>query len=281
MSVTIDKIQFNSHITLDFAHFEKLYQDKNQDIFVERYIPVASNYTRSLVCFEPDGDYDSKGMTQEALGYQFDIYRNEIGDSKLVPIYKTSVGQLSIVDYNVRNQKKYQYYVFKEDDETSSRASLSNSVQTCWWDYAIIGMTLEDEESKTYKVNPYDVWLFQSNITSDSTTQNFSKTTYQTLMPYPTVSMGKANYATGSFSGLIGKVMKNGYEEDATLLEQWNDFCANSQLKLFKDRKGHKYIVDVTSSSSQVSDETREQATTVSVGWTQIGNADDYVIIGD
>ena len=100
-------------------------------------------------------------------------------------------------------------------------------------------------------------------------------------MPYPTVSMGKANYATGSFSGLIGKVRKNGYEEDATLLEQWNDFCANSQLKLFKDRKGHKYIVDVTSSSSQVSDETREQATTVSVGWTQIGNADDYVIIGD
>ena len=53
------------------------------------------------------------------------------------------------------------------------------------------------------------------------------------------------------------------------------------QLKLYKDRKGHKYIVDVTSSASDIADETREQATTVSVGWTQIGNADDYVIIGD
>lgn len=281
MSATIDKIQFNSHITLDFAHFEQLYQDKNQDIFVEKYKPVASNYTRSLVCFEPNGDYDSKGMTQEALGYQFDIYRNEIGDSKLVPIYKTSVGQLSIVDYNVRNQKEYQYYVFKENEESSSKASLSNTVQTCWWDYAIIGMTLDDEDSKTYKVNPSDVWLFQSNVSSDSTTQNFSKTTYQTLMPYPTVSMGKSNYATGSFSGLIGRVRKKRYDEDATLLEQWNDFCANPQLKLYKDRKGHKYIVDITSSSSDIADETREQATTVSVGWTQIGNADDYVIIGD
>lgn len=197
MSATIDKIQFNSHITLDFAHFEQLYQDKNQDIFVEKYKPIASNYTRSLVCFEPDGDYDSKGMTKEALGYRFDIYRNEIGDSKLVPIYKTSVGQLSIVDYNVRNQKEYQYYVFKENDETSSKASLSNTVQTCWWDYAIIGMTLEDEDSKTYKVDPSDVWLFQSNVSSDSTTQNFSKTTYQTLMAYPTVSMGKSNYEIG------------------------------------------------------------------------------------
>ena len=72
-----------------------------------------------------------------------------------------------------------------------------------------------------------------------------------------------------------------GYDEDATLLEQWNDFCANPQLKLYKDRKGHKYIVDITNSSSEIADETREQATTVTVGWTQIGNADDYVIIGD
>ena len=74
---------------------------------------------------------------------------------------------------------------------------------------------------------------------------------------------------------------KNGYDEDVRLLEDWNDFCANSQLKLYKDRKGHKYIVDITSSSSQVADETREQATTVNVGWTQIGDADNYVIIGD
>ena len=78
MSATIDKIQFNSHITLDFAHFEQLYQDKNQDIFVEKYKPVASNYTRSLVCFEPDGDYDSKGMTQEALANESGVSLNTI-----------------------------------------------------------------------------------------------------------------------------------------------------------------------------------------------------------
>lgn len=276
---TLDKIEFSGHITLDFAHFEEKYQDKNSNIFVEKYKPIANNYTRSLVCFEDTND--SIGMTQEALGYKFSIYRAEEGSRIIKPIYTTSVGQLSVVDYNVRNQKEYQYYVFKEDDESSSRAALSNKVKTCWWDYAIIGMTLEDEESKTYKVNPNDVWLFQSNVASDSTTQNFSKTTYQTLTEYPTVSMGKSNYSSGSFSGLIGRVRKDGYYEDAALLEDWNKFCANSQLKLFKDRKGHKYIVDITSTSSQIEDATREQATTVSVGWTQIGDAEDYVIIGD
>ena len=278
---TIDKVQFYSHITLDFAHFEALYQNDNIDIFTNRYKPIATNYTRSLVCFEPEGDYDSKGMSEEALGYKFSIYRSEEGNNILEPIYTTSVGQLSIVDYNVRNQKEYQYYVFKETDDASSRAALSNKVTTCWWDYAIIGMTLDDADSLTYKVNPDDIWLFQSNIESDSTSQNFAKTTYQNLTEYPTVSIGKANYASGSFSGLIGRVRKNRYDEDATLLEQWNKFCANAQLKLYKDRKGHKYIVDITSSSSNIADETREQATTVNVGWTQIGDASDYVIIGD
>ncbi len=278
---TLDRVQFYSHITLDFAHFEQKYQDKNSDIFVDKYKPVANNYTRSLVCFE--GNNDSVGMTQEALGYKFSIYRNQIGDRTLEPIYTTSVGQLSIVDYNVRNQKEYQYYVFKEDDDTltSSRAALSNVARTCWWDYAVIGMELDDEDTLIYHVDPSDIWLFQSNVASDSTTQNFAKTTYQTLEKYPTVSAGKSNYASGSFSGLIGRVRGNKYVEDATLLEDWNDFCANSQLKLFKDRKGHKYIVDVTGSSSQVEDATREQATTVSVSWTQVGNADDYVIIGN
>lgn len=281
MPAVINKIQFNSHISLDFAHFEKNYQDKNQDIFVSNYKPTASNYTRSLVCFEPKGDYGSKGMTQEALGYKFDIYRNEIGSSKLVPVYKTRTGQLSIVDYNVRNQKEYQYYVFKEDDDVSSKASVSNSVKTCWWDYAVIGMDLEDDDNKIYRVSSSDVWLFQSNIASDTTIQNFSKTTYQTLTSYPTVSMGKSNYASGSFSGLIGRVGSKGYEEDAILLEKWNDFCVNPQLKLYKDRKGHKYIVDIVNSSSNIADETREQATTVTVNWTQIDDAEKYVIIGD
>ena len=278
---TIDKIQFNSHITLDFSHFEEHYENRNADIFDDKYKPVASSYTRSLVCFEPDGDYDSKGMSQEALGFKFSIYRTQEKSRIIEPIYTTSTGQLSIVDYNVRNQEEYQYYVFKENDEYSSKASISNKIQTCWWDYAIIGMDLEDEESKTYRVNPNNIWLFQSNISSDTTTQNFSKTTYQTLTEFPTVSVGKANYATGSFSGLIGRVSKNGYEEKATLLEDWNDFCANSQVKLYKDRKGHKYVVDITSSSSNIDDVTREQATTVTVGWTQIGDADDYVIVGD
>ena len=275
----LNKTTFYSHVTLDFAHLEEKYGDFNSDIFVNNYRPVAKNYTRSLVCFE-DGN-DSKGVSSDALGYTFSIYRCENDSPEIVPIYTTSAGQLSVVDYNVRNQQKYQYYVFKENDEAISKALLSNEINTCWWDYAVIGLTPENVEENVYKVNKDDVWLFRSNVSSDQTSQNFAKTTYQNLTKFPQVSIGKSNYATGSFSGLIGQVTNKGYEESPLLLEKWNDFCANSQLKLFKDRKGHKYIVDITSTSSSVADETREQATTVSVNWTQVSDSEDYVIIGD
>lgn len=275
---TLKKVTFYNNVTLDFAHLENS-SNIASNIFVNNYKPIANNYTRSLVCFE--GNNNSEGISDDALGYTFSVYRRDEDNPNLIPIYSKNVGKLSLVDYNVRNQKKYQYYIFKEDEESISKALLSNSLVTCWWDYVVIGLTLEDKENNIYRVNSNDVWLFQSNVSSDSTSQNFAKTTYQNLTKYPQISIGKSNYATGSFSGLIGKVKNNGYDEDVLLLDKWNDFCANSQLKLLKDRKGHKYIVDITSTSSDVADETREQATTISISWTQIDDANNYIIIGD
>lgn len=274
----LKKVTFYNNITLDFAHLEAVSSNPSQ-IFTNNYRPIANNNTRSLVCFE--GTNNSVGVSDDALGYTFSVYRRDGNNKNLIPIYSKSLGKLSVVDYNVRNQKEYQYYIFKEDAESISKALLSNTITTCWWDYAVFGLTLDDESSNTYKIDLDDVWLFQSNISSDSTSQNFAKTTYRNLTKFPQVSIGKSNYSSGSFSGLIGRVKNNKYIEDVISIEKWNDFCANSQLKLFKDRKGHKYIVDITSSTCSTDDVTREQATTVNVGWTQIDDADNYIIIGD
>lgn len=275
----LEKITFYGHIDLDFSHFEKKADGQNANIFVNNYRPQLSNYTRSLITFE--GSNNSDGVSDNALGYTFSVYRLEEGERTLRPIYSSDEGKLSIIDYNVRNNKKYRYYIFKEDETSISKALLSNSIETCWWDYSVSGLQLVDLETNTYKINPEDVWLFGSNLSSSATSQNFSKTVYDNLTQFPQVSVGKLNYASGSFSGLIGKIKSNKYEEAPELVERWNEFCANKCLKLLKDRKGHKYIVSIQSTSSQIADETREQATTVTVGWTQVGDADDYVIIGD
>lgn len=275
----LEKVTFYGHVDLDFSHVEKREAGQNANIFVNNYRPQLSNYTRSLITFE--GGNNSDGVSDNALGYTFSVYRLEEGEKTLRPIYSSDEGKLSIIDYNIRNNKKYQYYIFKEDETSISKALLSNSIETCWWDYSVSGLQLVDAETNTYKINVEDVWLFNYNLSSSSTSQNFSKTVYNNLTRFPQVSVGKSNYSSGSFSGLIGIFKKDKYVENPELVEKWNEFCANKCLKLLKDRKGHKYIVSIQSTSSQIADETREQATTVSVDWTQVGDADDYVIIGD
>lgn len=275
----LNKVTFYSHIDLDFSHLEKKENGQNANIFVNNYRPQPTNYTRSLITFE--GSNDSIGVSDDALGYTFSVYRLESGDKILKPIYSSAEGKLSITDYNIRNKKEYQYYIFKEDQTSISKALLSNSVETCWWDYSVSGLQLVDMETNTYKVSVEDVWLFNLNLSSSSTSQNFQKTVYDNLTRFPQVSVGKANYASGSFSGLIGNIDKGVYKEPPELVEKWSEFCADKSLKLLKDRKGHKYIVSIQSTTNQIMDETREQATTVTVNWTQIGDADDYVIIGD
>ena len=151
----LKKVTFYNNITLDFAHLEAVSSNPSQ-IFTNNYRPIANNNTRSLVCFE--GTNNSVGVSDDALGYTFSVYRRDGNNKNLIPIYSKSLGKLSVVDYNVRNQKEYQYYIFKEDAESISKALLSNTITTCWWDYAIIGMTLEDEETKTYKVDPSEYY---------------------------------------------------------------------------------------------------------------------------
>ena len=275
----LNKVTFYSHVDLDFAHLEEEDPGQNSNIFVNNYKPVTNNHTRSLVTFENSRNMES--VSDSALGYTFSIYRLDEDSNSLKPISSKNTDKLSIVDYNVRNKKKYQYYIFKEDSNSISKALLSNEITTCWWEYSISGLTLSDIKTNTYTINPNDVWLFSANVSSDSTSQNFAKTTYQNLTRYPQISTGESNYSNGSFTALLGKVENDSYKEDALLLDKWNEFCTNHQLKLLKDRKGNKYIVDITSSSTNILDETSQQATEITVGWTQVDDADKYIIIGE
>lgn len=47
--------------------------------------------------------------------------------------------------------------------------------------------------------------------------------------------------------------------------EQWVNFCNNGNLKLLKDIRGNKYLVDIVDTPTfETMDETVQQATTIS-----------------
>ena len=280
----LKKVTVHENVKLDFFHFEEDSLTKDNIFINAKYKPTLNNYSRFLISFD-DATLISKGITDTALGYTFSIYKEKDNNNKLIPVARLSEGGLSIKDYNVSNNSNYKYYIFKEDEEAISEAVISNPVDTCWWDWVIADIIPSEDDKGLYHVDLDSVWKFSLNISSAARTQNTNHTIYNNLTKYPKVSIGKLNYSTGSLTCLLGEVEKTSsgeisYVEPASLLDEWNDFCVNGNIKLLRDRKGNALLVIIDSTSAQLDDVSREQLNTLTFSWTQIGDASEVSVVG-
>lgn len=273
----------HNNVKLDFFHLEES-SSTNANIFnTAKYAPVLNNYSRFLVTFD-DGTTTSEGVADVALGYNFSIYREVKDTNQLVYVARLGDGSLSMTDYSVTNNRTYKYYIFKEDESAISEAVVSNDVSTCWWDWSLIDIIPSTSEKGLYYTTG-DIWKFNLNISSAARTQTLNNTTYNNLTRFPKVSSGKLNYSTGSLTCLLGDVQRTTnslaeYIEPSTMLDEWNKFCADGNMKLLKDRKGNAMLVMVTGTSSQTDDVTREQTNTITFSWVEVEDIDSITIIG-
>ena len=280
----LTKLTLNNNVKLDFFHLEES-SSANVDIFnINQYKPILNNYSRFLVTFD-NGNTIAEGVADVALGYTFSVYRELKDTNELYYVAKLENGGLSVTDYNVINNTLYRYYIFKEDESAISEAVVSNDVTTCWWDWSIIDIIPSTTEDGLYYATG-NLWKLGLNLTSGTREQNVNNTVYDNLTKYPVVSYGKLNYSFGSLPAILGTVQKTSnslaeYVEANDLLDKWNDFCANGNLKLLKDRKGSSKIVAITGTSSQVDDVTREQANSVTFNWVEVEDVNNITIIGD
>lgn len=280
----LTNVTVSNNIKLDFFHLEQQ-SDTNNNIFSNsQYKPILNNYSRFLVTFD-NGTTISEGIADVALGYNFSVYREIKDTNQLIYVAHLGDGSLSMTDYNVVNDTTYRYYVFKEDESAISEAVVSNDVTTCWWDWSLVDLIPSSTEKGLYYANPNEMWKFNLNVTSEARTQNISTTTYNNLTKFPKVSTGKMNYASGGLTCLLGDIQKlnNGqisYVEPASMLDSWNNFCTNGNIKLLKDRKGNAMLVTITANSSQVDDVLKEQANTITFSWVQVDDTTGITIIG-
>lgn len=272
---TLKKVILSSNVTFDFVHLEETDTAINQNIFVNQYIPQLNDTSRALISFD-NGDTNCEGISTLSFGYSFSVYR--IRDDELAPhlVAAISTGYLSVIDYNVSNQHNYTYYVYKEDDNYSTDANVSNTVNTNWWDWSITGLTRIGKNQ--YRADVNNIWLFELNVESAETVSNIDQTVYNNLTRYPRMSVGKGNYKTGGLTCLIGSVSNGKYYDTSDLYDAFVEFCGSSAPKLLKDRKGHKMLVGINSLSNQIADETREQASTITFTWTEVGSTDNLII---
>ena len=273
----------HNNVKLDFFHLEES-SSMNANIFnAAKYKPVLNNYSRFLVTFD-DGTTTSGGVADVALGYNFSIYREVKDTNQLVYVARLGDGGLSMTDYGVTNNKTYKYYIFKEDESAISEAVVSNDVSTCWWNWSLIDIIPSTSEKGLYYTTG-NIWKFNLNVSSAARTQTLNNTTYNNLTRFPKVSSGKLNYSTGSLTCLLGDVQRTTnslaeYIEPSAMLDEWNEFCANGNMKLLKDRKGNAMLVMVTGTSSQTDDVTREQTNTITFSWVEVEDIDNITIIG-
>lgn len=272
----------HNNVKLDFFHLEET-SSTNANVFnATKYKPVLNNYSRFLVTFD-DGTTTSGGVADVALGYNFSIYREVKDTNQLVYVAKLGDGGLSMTDYGVTNNKTYKYYIFKEDESAISEAVVSNDVSTCWWDWSLVDVVPSTTEKGLYYATG-DIWKFNLNISSAARTQTLNNTTYNNLTRFPKVSSGKLNYSTGSLTCLLGDIQRTAnslaeYVEPSTMLDEWNEFCADGNMKLLKDRKGNAMLVMVTGTSSQTDDVTREQTNTITFSWVEVEDINNITII--
>lgn len=278
--MNIKRITLNSQVQFDFFHLQKN-DAANSNIFVSKYIPSLANNSLSLITFDDtfENIYDSYGITNTASGYTFSVYRENktVNNDTLEFVAKLSDGSLSVIDHNVQNNREYIYHVYKEDENYTSSDVLSNNVSTCWWDWSITGFYLDDDG--VYRVDPTNIWRFSLNIESGDISETMSKTVYDNLTKFPKVSSGKMDYNQGSLTCIAGNIQNDAYSEIIGIIRQWNFFCSGSELKLLKDRKGNRWIVDITSTSTKIADESVEQYTTISFNWIELMDADYISII--
>lgn len=273
----------HNNVKLDFFHLEET-SSTNVNIFNNaKYKPTLNNYSRFLVTFD-DATTTSQGIADVALGYNFSIYREIKDTNQLVYVAKLGDGGLSMTDYNVVNNTAYKYYIFKEDESAISEAVVSNDISTCWWDWSLTDIVPDADEDGVYYATG-SIWKFNLNVSSAAKTQTLNNTVYNNLTRFPKVSSGKSNYSTGSLTCLLGNIQKTSnsvaeYVEPASLLDDWNEFCANGNIKLLKDRKGNAMLVMINETSSQIDDVTSEQVNSITFGWVEVEDSRNITIIG-
>lgn len=279
--MSYNKISLYSPLVFDYIDVKKsvLTQEQYESTYGETYAPSWD--TDSILVANFNGDInadDSSGL--DSIIQKWGVYRQEKNSDVQVNVALLDKEILSFEDYLVATNNEYIYRIYPETDTEIGSIITSNTVETCWKNWVVLGLNPTNDEN-VYELDNNNVWLFNYNLESSENTQNLSKTVYNNFTKFPKISQGKKNYLTGNVKCLIGKFINSKYYDSRKIVEVWTDFVNNNGKKILKDRKGNLYEINILESSFDYADETYEQIVSLSFNWIQTGDLStiDYKVI--
>ncbi len=238
--------------------------------------------TIMLAKFNEDTNANSFTMTDEIVGYK--IQRYEVDYNKLYNVTTLSNKELFFEDYNLRNNRSYQYRIIpiysKNGHEVLGSPISTDVVHSDWCGWTIVGTKLTDVENE-YVVDYDNIWTFGCNIEGEPIQPVFNKTYVTGFGQYPKVVQGEQNYLEGGLTCLLGNVACGEYVNDSIdALEKWRYFCNNGELKLLKDQKGHVIPCSIKDTTPTQMHNTIDLATTISFHFVQLLDRSDISVYG-
>lgn len=245
------------------------------------------------------------------------IYKKEIwedGEESILHPVVTNLIPGTLRDFNLANGRNYEYYIFPRYEE-EERKGVHVFVKTNWQDWSLTELHPVLGEPKRFTAELSDVWIFKYNVEVGEQTQNITKTQQENLTAYPRFSRGASNNISSTVTALLGSemlpfefVLKEKYYDDGVwkeqpsfstkggyierlkfiprltsnqaidMLEAWRKVAFSGNPKLIKDRKGQKFIVQITSSSNTPQDAWQKKPDSITFNWVQIQGMDDVII---
>lgn len=249
--------------------------DINDAVYTNTYSPTFEDGVYFYAGFE-DGLYAGNLNNGETLtGYA--VYRAASNESILQKIAEVGITDNTVYDFSAKSQMGYVYYVFPLDSTTYVTEPLvSDTVSPCFWNWTV----LETEKQSDGSYLPISEYDFGKNLSSGAISNGNTPSISATFTRYPNVQLSPQNYQSGTLTSLIGWISQTKYSDSIELRDAiWALSTSNHHLFL-KTPKGDLMKIRTAGAISMTTqDNSREQAQTVALPWTEVESAHGMSIV--
>lgn len=306
-------VYFNSGLNVDVIKVDQNITTSFDEAIVNKETMLATTILHNTFDITIDARYFSP--EGQAAGANYTVYRRTPEQTYYDFVCIMENGEYMFYDYNINNNNFYhylcsievetstgsEYLIYQNRDDTGEL----EYIPTNWNQWSICDIEDTTEDNVYFKTG--NTWNFLCNIEEENLEQNTSITIWDTLGPYPKISIGQKNYDGSSFTALLGEVtehikyknnqdltghkiygyteklrrnMNSRYAREIEKLNAWREFCNNGNLKLLKDVKGHAWVVQITENPTRsINVLSSTMPTTISFNWVEVEDITSISII--
>ena len=285
-----NKIILGGNQVCDYIHVTKSQVDQSEFQYVDVEPNEWTPNTLMLAKFnEKDMAAGNSSLVSNIIGYEIrrksgdDLYTEYVGPVK--ESTDESKPKKYIIDYMVKNNTDYTYYLYPATTHSGNgivlHPSVTDEVKTDWGYWSLLVVD-ESEEENVFYLNK--MFKFELNVATDAMSNNAEVSVIQNFTKYPTVQYGTANYWSGGLSALCGYVscVDGSYVQTPDMIDELKKLTSDTRRKFLKDIDGNIWEVKITSSISVTQEnKSLNSVSTAKISWTEVGDTSGISIINN